>query len=82
MYYVYLLRSKKDKGFYIGRSKDLKVRFAKHNKGLVTSTKHRVPLQLVYYEAYNYKQTASKRENCLKVFGSAYMALLKRLGFK
>ena len=80
MYYVYLLRSNKDKKFYIGYSNNLKLRLEEHNKGKVVSTKHRRPLQLVYYEAYNSKDLAADRELKLKMFGSAYALLLKRLG--
>ena len=82
MYYVYLLRSDKDKKFYIGYTSSLTLRFKEHSEGLVNSTKHRKPLQLVYYESYNSKDLATERETQLKKFGSAYASLLKRLGFK
>ncbi len=82
MYYVYLLKSKKDEGFYIGFSGDLKNRFQEHIDGLVESTKHRRPLKLIYYEAYNKEDLARIREGKLKEFGSAYVGLLKRLGLK
>jgi len=82
MYYVYLLQSKKDKGFYIGYTLDLKLRFLQHQNGLVKSTKHRRPLKLLYYEAYQTKKLAQEREEKLKQFGSAYTALLKRLKLK
>jgi len=49
MYYSYVLQSKKDNGFYIGFTKDLKLRFERHTKGLVDSTKDRRPLKLIYY---------------------------------
>jgi putative endonuclease len=80
MYYVYLLRSKKDLGFYIGYTADLRKRFIDHIEGLVESTKHRRPLELIYYEAYLSEVMAREREEKLKDFGSAYVALLKRLG--
>ena len=31
--------------------KDLKIRLDQHQKGLVSSTAHRRPLKLIYYEA-------------------------------
>lgn len=82
MYYVYLLQSKKDKGFYIGYSSNLKLRFQQHLNGEVKSTKNRRPLILKYYEAYQIKSLAEEREKQLKRFRSAYIALLKRLNLK
>jgi len=81
MYYVYLLKCK-DKRFYIGYSSELKIRYKQHKDGKVKSTKHRRPLQLIYCELYNNKDAAQERERKLKMFGSAYTALLKRLGYK
>jgi putative endonuclease len=80
MHYVYILKSSKDQGFYVGCSGDLKRRYFEHELGMVASTKHRKPLELVYYEAYSTKELAMKREKKLKDFGSAYIGLLKRLG--
>ncbi|MBU2456379.1 GIY-YIG nuclease family protein, partial [Patescibacteria group bacterium] len=34
MYYIYILQSKKDKKFYTGYTKNLKLRFEQHEKGL------------------------------------------------
>ncbi|MFC1516799.1 GIY-YIG nuclease family protein, partial [Thermodesulfobacteriota bacterium] len=41
----------KDKKFYVGFTKNLKLRFEQHKKGIVESTKDRRPLNLIYYEA-------------------------------
>lgn len=51
MYYVYVLISEKDKRFYVGYTNDLKKRVKEHSSGRVDSTKNRLPLQLIYYEA-------------------------------
>ena len=51
MYYVYILKSEKDKKFYTGYTKNLKLRFEQHCNGKVGSTKNRRPLKLIYYEA-------------------------------
>ncbi|MEA3464213.1 MAG: GIY-YIG nuclease family protein, partial [Patescibacteria group bacterium] len=51
MFYVYVLKSKKDGQFYIGSTNDLKKRLRFHNKGRVFATKTRIPFELVYYEA-------------------------------
>jgi len=50
-YYVYVLRSEKSGQFYIGATSDLRKRINEHNSGLVTSTKYKRPLQLIYFEA-------------------------------
>lgn len=82
MYYVYLLKSEKDGGFYVGYSQSVKRRLMEHEDGLVDSTKNRRPIKLVYLEGYNNKEKAREREMKLKEFGSAYQALIKRLGLR
>jgi putative endonuclease len=68
MYYCYVLQSKKDNGFYVGFTKDLKLRFEQHTKGHVESTKNRRPLKLIYYEACLNQEDATKREKYLKTY--------------
>lgn len=63
MYYVYVLKSKKDGKKYVGYTKNLKLRFEQHSKGFVESTKNRKPLKLIYYEACLNQQDATHREN-------------------
>jgi len=78
MYYTYVLLSNKDGNFYVGFTKNLKLRFEQHNKGYVESTKNRRPLVLIYYEACKHLQDATKREKYLKTYhGKIY--LRKRL---
>jgi len=79
MYYVYLLKSDKDDGIYIGFSGDLKRRLREHLNGCVDATKHRHPVRLLYCEAYELEEMARQRETNLKQSGSAYTGLLKRL---
>ncbi|OGC54512.1 hypothetical protein A2797_00675 [candidate division WWE3 bacterium RIFCSPHIGHO2_01_FULL_48_15] len=66
MHYVYLLLSQKDGNFYTGVTSDLHRRVQEHNDGKNLSTKSRVPLDLVYYEAYKLKADAEARERYLK----------------
>ena len=74
MYYVYVLQSKKDKQFYTGYTDDLQKRVKEHNNGKVTSTKNRLPLILVYYEACLSQQDATHREKYLKTaWGKRYI---------
>ena len=60
--------SKKDGKFYTGFTKNLKLRFEQHNKGLVESTKERRPFDLIYYEACIDKNDAIKRKKYLKTY--------------
>ena len=78
MYYTYVLQSEKDGKFYTGFTKELKLRFEQHNKGLVESTKERRPLRLIYYEACLRQEDATKRERYLKSYHGR-MFLQKRL---
>ena len=66
MYYVYVLRSRKDKQFYTGFTRDLRIRLKKHNEGQVSSTRFRCPFELLYYEAYTDQRDAIRREKYLK----------------
>jgi len=52
MYYVYILKSNKDDNLYIGYTNDLRRRLKEHNTSFSKATKSRLPLKLVYYEAY------------------------------
>ena len=78
MFYTYILQSQKDRKNYIGFTKNLKLRFEQHQKGLVESTKNRRPLKLIYYEACLIQDDATKREKYFKThYGK--MFLKKRL---
>ncbi len=68
MYYTYVLQSEIDNQFYSGFTKDLKLRFMQHEKGLVPSTKNRRPLRLVYYEACLNQEDATRREKYFKTY--------------
>ncbi len=62
-----------DKNFYVGYTHNLKVRTEKHNNGLVSATRKRKPLKLIYYEACLSKSDAVKREKYLKTsWGKRY----------
>jgi len=64
--YVYVLQSLKDKQFYVGFTKNLSRRLEAHNKGLVPSTRNRIPLELVYWEGCLNQIDATLREKYLK----------------
>ena len=54
--------------FYVGYTKDLKLRFDQHKKGMVVSTKERRPLELIYYEACLNQRDATHWEKYLKTY--------------
>lgn len=65
-FYVYILYSDVHDRFYIGQTNDLEKRLDRHNKGYVKSTKAYKPWRLLYYEKYNSRSEAMKREGYLK----------------
>lgn len=64
--FLYILKSIKDKGYYIGITKSLENRLYRHNQGMVLSTKHKKPFILIHSEWYNTRSEAYKREKYLK----------------
>jgi putative endonuclease len=66
VFYVYVLKSKKDCSQYIGLSQNVKERLKEHNAGSVTSTKPKRPWQLMYTESFTTRLEARKREKYLK----------------
>ena len=72
--YVYVLRSIKDGQFYVGLTRNLPARLMAHNNGQVTSTKGRVPLELIYWEGCLNEGDAARREKYLKsAWGKRYI---------
>ena len=61
-YFCYVLHSQSYDRYYVGHCKDVKLRVIRHNKKLVASTRNYVPRTLVYYESYETKLTANRRE--------------------
>ncbi len=73
-FYTYVLKSNKDGNIYTGCTNNLKQRLEQHNSGLVHSTKHRRPLELIYFEACLDKNDAYRRERYLKTgMGKRYL---------
>ena len=66
MYYKYIIRSEVDGSFYTGQCENLSERVQHHNSGYTKSTKAKIPWQLVYYESYNTRSEAVKRELQIK----------------
>ncbi|MBI5778778.1 MAG: GIY-YIG nuclease family protein [Planctomycetes bacterium] len=79
MFYMYILKSKKDNNLYLGSTSDLKRRLAEHNRGQVFSTKSRILFELIYYEAYKSEKDARIREKNLKLRSKALAQLKNRI---
>lgn len=64
--YIYILKCR-DNTLYTGFTTNIKMRLDKHNdnKG-AKYTRGRTPVELVYYEKYENKQLAQKREYAIK----------------
>ena len=69
MFYIYVLQSESDDGFYIGFSTDLRRRLKEHQEGKSFATSYRKPWRLIYYEAYLEEEDALGRERYLKSGG-------------
>ena len=59
---VYVLQSMKDFSFYVGQCDDLDKRMSKHFDGMSKYTASKRPLRLVYFEVYESRSLAIKRE--------------------
>jgi putative endonuclease len=80
MFYIYILKSKKDGKYYIGSTNDTNRRINQHNNGQVVSTKYHRPFDLIYTESFSEEKEARIRERFLKTH-KGYNEL-KRRGIK
>ena len=66
MNYTYILKCKDD-SLYTGWTNDLKKRITSHNAGKGAKyTKARRPVELVYYDEFQTREEAMKREYAIK----------------
>ena len=82
MYYVYILRSVKNKKIYIGYCSDINIRLVQHNSGKTRSTKSGIPWKIIYTETFSTRQDAYRRERQMKSYkgGEAFKKLWKGAG--
>jgi len=66
MFYLYILRSKRNGKYYIGSTHHLGDRLREHNAGKVRSTKGLLPLEIIYKEEYLTISSARKSESQIK----------------
>lgn len=65
-YYTYVLLSLNDGMFYTGYTRDIQYRVSMHDLGRCPSTRNRLPVRLIYYEACLSQKDALARERYLK----------------
>lgn len=66
IYYTYILKCS-DNTLYCGYTSDVEARLNKHNSGSGAKyTRSRRPVSLLYYESYDEKSEAMKRESAIK----------------
>lgn len=79
MYFVYIIQSMKNKGFYIGYTHNLKKRIAEHNSGKSYYSKRYAPWELIYCEGYVSEKDAKQREHSLKNHAQGLRRVKERL---
>ena len=66
MWYIYIIYSEKLDRYYVGYTDNLSWRLERHNLGWGRFTKGGIPWELIYFEKYQTKQEALKREREIK----------------
>ncbi len=66
MYSVYILRSTRTQGYYVGYSGNVQRRLAEHNRGKVRSTRRQVPFEVIYPEGFGSEAEARRRDGAIK----------------
>ena len=71
MYTVYILLLS-NKQLYAGITSNLKRRIEEHKTGKSPFTRNRLPVKLIFYEVFNNKEDAEKRERYFKTNKGKY----------
>ncbi len=66
MYYAYVLKSRSSDYLYKGSCEFLEKRLAEHNSGKTRSNKAYLPFYIAYYESFESREEAIKREKYFK----------------
>lgn len=65
MYFVYIIRCN-DSALYTGITRNIRKRLLEHSVGAVPFTKNRRPIRLTFYEVFDDRISAAKREKEIK----------------
>jgi putative endonuclease len=66
MFFTYVIKSIKHDFLYKGHCEDLDERLKQHNAGMTKSIKAYIPFKLVYFEEFQTREEAIKREKYFK----------------
>jgi len=66
MFFPYVIKSIQHDFYYKGHRADLEQRLHEHNIGLTKSIKAFIPFRIVYFETFNSRMEAIKREKYFK----------------
>jgi len=66
MFFIYILKSEKDKTYYYGSTEDISKRVEYHNSGKVRNTKGHIPYKFHYSETFPTRSDAMVREKFFK----------------
>lgn len=66
MFFVYVIRSKRNGRFYVGISVNVEKRLKEHNSKKTRSTSGYIPWELCFFESFDTRIEARKREIYLK----------------
>jgi len=81
MFFIYILRSEKNRRYYRGSTEDVKNRLTEHNNGESKSTRAGIPWNLVHSESFLSRSEAVKREKEIKARGAnRYLSDLLKSG--
>jgi putative endonuclease len=61
-FFTYILKSEKDGKYYYGSCENIEIRLCEHNEGKVKATKFRRPFFLHYFEEFETRSEAYRRE--------------------
>ncbi len=76
-YFTYILQSKKDGSYYVGSTQNIEERVKRHNGGKEHFTSRGMPWTLVYWEQFETRSEAYKRE--MEIKGHKSRAYIQRL---
>ena len=66
MFYAYVLKSVNHDYIYKGHCEDLEKRLKEHNSGMTKSIRPYIPFKIVYFEIFDSRAEAIKREKYFK----------------
>jgi len=66
IFYMYIIKSLNFDSYYTGQCSDIKIRLERHNGGHSKSTKAKAPWKLIYFEEFQSRSEAVRREREVK----------------